>query len=146
MTGTNPYHRGSCLCGEVRYEADEFASDTAHCHCSMCRKFHGAAFATLVSVPKSAFRWLAGSHHLREFRAGNGTVRTFCGQCGSSLAFTTSKAPNNIELALATLDGPSPVVPNANIFVSYGVSWAPLDPKLPRYSEGRDSPPHTSTS
>ncbi len=133
-------HSGSCLCGEVRYEVDEFLRDAAHCHCSMCRKFHGAAFATLASAPNSGFRWLSGSDLLQDYRAKNGTVRTFCRQCGSSLTFTTPKAPNYVEVALATLDDDCPVTPNANIFVKFGVSWAPIAPGSPCYAEARNSP------
>ena len=35
--------RGSCLCGGVRFEADEIPIMTS-CHCSMCRKAGGGAF------------------------------------------------------------------------------------------------------
>ena len=42
--------KGSCLCGSVRFSVDGFCEKAANCHCSMCRKFHGAAFGTLVGV------------------------------------------------------------------------------------------------
>ncbi len=51
---------GSCLCGSVRYDIDGPFEVMSHCQCSMCRKNHGAAFATFVSVPISGFRWVAG--------------------------------------------------------------------------------------
>jgi len=38
--------RGSCLCGGVRYEIAGPLSGALNCHCSMCRKAHGAAFRT----------------------------------------------------------------------------------------------------
>ncbi|MGH8286041.1 MAG: GFA family protein, partial [Steroidobacteraceae bacterium] len=38
--------RGSCLCGGVRFEIDGPVGRASHCHCSMCRKAHGAAFGT----------------------------------------------------------------------------------------------------
>lgn len=45
-TATNTAtHRGGWLCGATGYVVDgEFARVT-HCHCSTCRKGHGAAFA-----------------------------------------------------------------------------------------------------
>ena len=39
--------KGSCLCGSIQYEVDRIDSKMGHCHCTMCRKFHGAEFATL---------------------------------------------------------------------------------------------------
>lgn len=86
-----PYH-GSCLCGVIAFEVDEFDEHVAHCHCSMCRKFHGAGFATIAGVPRSGFRWLSGREDLTEYTAVNGTVRNFCRHCGSSLFFS-ARAP-----------------------------------------------------
>ena len=34
---------GRCLCGDVVFEADAPFEFMGHCHCSMCRKHHGAA-------------------------------------------------------------------------------------------------------
>ena len=38
---------GSCLCGKVRFELAGPPQFINHCHCSMCRKVHGAAFGSL---------------------------------------------------------------------------------------------------
>ena len=57
---------GSCLCGAVKYEFDEFLPHVAHCHCSMCRKFHGSAYATIASVPRTKFRWISGEDPVGE--------------------------------------------------------------------------------
>jgi len=69
---TKPYG-GSCLCGVVKFEVDEFLSEVGHCHCSMCRKFHGAAFATIAGVSRSHFRWIEGEEALAGYTAKNGT-------------------------------------------------------------------------
>ena len=37
---------GGCLCGDAAFEIDGPVDMMIHCHCSMCRKFHGSAFAT----------------------------------------------------------------------------------------------------
>ncbi len=56
---TGPY-RGQCLCGGVQYEVVQIGAKMGHCHCTMCRKFHGAAFATYGEARAEDFRWLAG--------------------------------------------------------------------------------------
>lgn len=33
---------GHCECGAVRYSARGPITDFSHCHCSMCRRLHGA--------------------------------------------------------------------------------------------------------
>ncbi len=74
---------GSCLCGSVRYDLDGPFEVMSHCQCSMCRKHHGAAFATFVSVPLSGFHWVAGENEISTFQSSNYGKRTFCGKCGS---------------------------------------------------------------
>lgn len=75
---------GSCLCGAVRFEIDESLPDAVHCHCSMCRKFHGASFATFVTAKCNDFRWIKGEDMLKDYTAENGTIRTFCQHRGAS--------------------------------------------------------------
>ena len=136
---TGPY-RGSCLCGAIRFEVDAFAPKTGNCHCSMCRKFHGAAYATIAEARSSRFRWLGGEDRLKGYTADNGTTRQFCRDCGSSLTFHSPSAdPDLVEIALGCFDDPVPVKPDAHIYVDSGADWArPVD-DLPQYSAGRDS-------
>ena len=136
---TDPYC-GSCLCGVVRFEIDEFLPEVAHCHCSMCRKFHGAAYATIAGVSRSKFRWVEGEDALKGYTAQNGTTRTFCRHCGSSLTFSSPRASEEvIEIALGTVNGNLPVEPNAHIFVGSCANWTVLSDDLPQFEEGRDS-------
>ncbi|TFH41882.1 MAG: GFA family protein [Lysobacterales bacterium] len=136
---TAPYH-GSCLCGVVKFEIDEFMPQVAHCHCSMCRKFHGAAYATFAGVNRSKFRWMQGEDALKGYTAENGTTRTFCRHCGSSLTFASPRASEEVmEIALGAMDEDIPVKPNAHIFVASGANWTVLSDDIPQYEQGRSS-------
>lgn len=136
---TDAYH-GSCLCGAIEFEADAFTENIAHCHCSMCRKFHGAAYATIAGVTREHFRWLRGEDLLRSYTAENGTTRSFCGRCGSSLVFSSPRAPEDIvEIALGAFDGDLPVRPDAHIYVESGANWVSMASGDVRYKEGRSS-------
>jgi len=42
--------RGSCLCGAVQFELVGPLLRPLNCHCSLCRKQHGAAFRSRVRV------------------------------------------------------------------------------------------------
>ena len=136
----NKPYRGSCLCGAIEFEVDGFLP-AAHCHCAMCRKFHGAAFATIVSVSRNQFRWIQGEADLKSYTADNDTTRSFCRHCGSSLMFSSPRAPQDeIEIAMGCLDGPVPVVPNGHIFVGSAANWTVIADDLPQHEQGRDSP------
>jgi len=131
---------GQCLCGKIRYEVTELLPEMAHCHCSMCRKFHGAAFSTFGVAKKEHFKWLQGEKFLKTFTAANGTKRAFCSECGSSLLFASSKDPGtHIEFTLGTLDTELKVRPDSHIYCSSKADWYEITDDLPQYPEGRDS-------
>jgi len=129
-------YKGSCLCGNVRFEAGGFSKRAAVCHCNMCKKFHGSAFGVLVLVDH--VQWLQGKESLSEYHAGNGTVRTFCSACGSSLGFRCKGvSADEIEIAIACFDEVIPVVLDAHVYTNYKTNWYEIKDDLPQHKEGR---------
>lgn len=76
---------GTCLCGDVAWEIDGPITLMANCHCTVCRKAHGTAFATFVTFAPEHFRWLRGEANMGSWSASPGAPRNFCRQCGSKL-------------------------------------------------------------
>jgi len=138
LTKAKPPYRGSCLCGAVAYEIDALSEKMGHCHCSMCRKFHGAAFATLGEVAITDFRWTQGASELQSYTADNGTVRRFCGCCGASMSFEMTAHPELIEIALGTLDTDIPYQADVHIFTEFKSSWYTIEDKLPQFKQHRN--------
>lgn len=126
-------YKGSCLCGQITFEASGFSKQAAACHCMMCRKFHGAPIAVLVET--DYFRYLAGEDQLKHYTASNDTVRTFCRCCGSSIGFTA--AQGDFEVAVACFDEDIPVTIDANVYTDYGACWFEPIGNVPAYAEGR---------
>lgn len=141
MNQSNPL-QGSCLCGAVRYEVDRLETRMAHCHCVMCRKFHGAAHSTYGEAKVEHFRWTRGEDQLKVFVAENDTTRQFCSNCGSSMTFTPSAGGEGlVEFSLGTLDTPIPERPDAHVFMDFKADWGSVEDDLTKFSEGRDSEP-----
>lgn len=129
-------YQGSCLCGEIQFSVTGFSQQVANCHCTMCRKFHGAAYGTLVGV--TGLRWVSGTALRKDFTAPNGTTRTFCSTCGSSLGFRIKgQSIESIEIAISTFDVEIPVEVDAQIYTHYKANWCKLVPNLVTFSEGR---------
>lgn len=130
---------GSCLCGAVKYQVCDLLPNVGHCHCKMCRKFHGAAFSTFGEVASQNFSWLSGETNLQKYVAHNGSVRQFCRHCGSSLTFQASDSHGSIvEFSLGTLDSHSGVKGDAHIFTESKADWFDIHDDLPQYKTHRD--------
>ena len=137
--------RGSCLCGGVLFELTGPLVRPSNCHCSMCRKQHGAAFRSRARVNASDFRWLRGEELVTFYESSPGTYRGFCRVCGSpivnkfderSLSARINPAATSMRgIALATLDSDPGVRPEAPIFVASKAPWFTITDDLPQFSE-----------
>ena len=126
--------RGSCLCGRVRYQIEGAISYASHCHCSQCRKGHGAAFASYAVLPSVALTFTAGAGEIRTYRASATATRTFCGHCGSNLEWRGSGTPERVGIALGTLDEDPGIRPRQHIFVGSKAPWYEIMDDLPQFS------------
>ena len=98
-------YSGSCLCGEINYKLMSEPKKVSHCHCTMCQKQHGAAFATYASVPPSELVYISGQASLVEYQSSENIKRKFCSVCGSNIEWSGStKYPTWTSIAIATLD------------------------------------------
>lgn len=120
---------GSCLCGGVTWEADGPFELMSHCHCSMCRKAHGSAYATYVAAPADGFRQRTGADLVRHYESSPGNDRRFCGRCGSVLP--SAAEAGRVFMPAGNLDGDPDVRPQAHIFVGSKAPWHPITDELP---------------
>src|ERR1700744_6390105 len=70
--------RGSCLWGGIKFEIPGPLLAPLNCHCSQCRKQHGAAFRSRARVAAADFRWLEGEHLIKFYESPRGYQRGFC--------------------------------------------------------------------
>jgi len=125
--------RGSCLCGAVTYEITGSLQFMGNCHCSMCRKAHGAAFATWGIVESGQFHWTSGEDHVQAYESSPGNQRCFCRTCGAPLV---SKHAGRIgEVAAGTFDTDPAARPREHIFVGSKAPWHDIADALPRFDE-----------
>ena len=108
-------HRGSCLCGGVRFEVAGDLAPPDACHCSQCRKQSGHFFAS-SDVPRDAVT-IHGTEHLTWFRSSEKVRRGFCSRCGSSL-FWDPIGKGKLAVAMGALDSPTETRLRMHIFVA----------------------------
>ena len=125
--------RGSCLCGNIRYEIAGTLDTPLYCHCSMCRKAHGSAFRVRAGVRRADFRFTAGEELLSRYESSPGTTRSFCRRCGSPMVSFFADAPEMLGLALGSLDDDPGVAPLCHVFVGSKAPWHEITDGLPRF-------------
>ncbi|AKA23840.1 GFA family protein [Pseudomonas chlororaphis] len=126
-------HRGSCLCGGVRYEIAGALTDVLNCHCSMCRKLHAAAFRTRAKVRTADWKTLCGEHLLSFYESSPGEWKSFCSVCGSSLFTRFDADPQVLGFPLGTLDSDPQVSASRHVFVASKAPWFTITDALPRH-------------
>ena len=129
MTTSVKIH-GSCLCGAVAFSMQLPSKWCAHCHCSMCRKAHGAGYVTWVGFEQDQVTFRPDNKQLNWYESSQGAQRGFCQQCGSSLFFRSEKWAGELHVALGAIDDEIDRHPQANVFFDKHVDWMPIDDSL----------------
>lgn len=122
---------GSCLCGDVRWEYEGAPQFMGACHCSMCRKAHGAAFATAVGIAAEGFRFTQGKDSITDYASSAELVRRFCSRCGSPVPAQPRGAL--MILNAGTLDDDPGLRLGANIFAADKAPWHEISESVPRF-------------
>jgi len=121
---------GSCFCGAIKFTADLPSKWCAHCHCSMCRKAHGAGYVTWTGFEQAQVSIGSGTDQLTWYDSSPGAQRGFCRQCGSTMFFRSERWAGELHIALGCIDDALDREPQANVFFDRHVDWMPIDKSL----------------
>jgi hypothetical protein len=124
---------GKCLCGAVQVKIHGAISDIIHCHCSLCRKNSGTAYATNGFIQAADLEITLGKNSLSSYAFKPGKNRHFCTTCGSPVYSSNEQDPSRYRLRLGILDSDIVERPMSHNFVSSKANWEELDANLPRY-------------
>jgi hypothetical protein len=123
---------GACFCGEIEFSIELPTLFCGHCHCTMCRRNHGAGYVTWFGVPRKKLSIDAGAASLKTFDSSDHGRRSFCGRCGSSLFCELSEHPDQIDVVLANMNEEIDRSPQFHSFFDRRVDWIPVDDELPK--------------
>lgn len=130
---------GSCFCGVVKFEIELPTLFCGHCHCTMCRRPHGASFVTWTAVPPEQFKITAGEQDITLYKSSEHGTRSFCRICGSQMFCQTE--PEAIDIALAALHGKIDRDPEEHCYFDSRADWTVVNDDLPKLGgESGDEP------
>jgi len=135
--------KGSCLCGQVRFEVTEPPITASYCHCTRCQKRTGTAASVQVRIVPGSLNIVSGEELLRAYEPEDGYPKFFCSGCGSALWSSLPDTGEPIGIRMAAFDDDPGVRPAYRQFVAYAADWEPIpDDGLPRHPER--TPPQPS--
>lgn len=132
-----PDGTGQCQCGLVRFEIAGLPRDVHYCHCSMCRRAVGNAFATLVWLKRAQVQW---SEQPAFYRSSTIARRGFCRQCGTPICLDYDDS-DQIALMVGTFDDARLLVPTHHYGAEGRLPWADIGQHLPRRATADDPRP-----
>ena len=132
MPSDRPAVRGGCLCGAVRYEADEPPFTVGYCHCRRCQKGIGNAVGTAALFRRDSFRVVAGG--LTWFQSSPTLRRGFCSICGSPIA-AQHEDRRYTAVWLGTFDDPASHEPSVQWYCESRIPWVSIGADLPEETE-----------
>ena len=122
-------HKGSCLCGAVRFTVTGDLPAPNACHCSACRKQSGH-YGASTDVPLSAVT-IEEDKAITWFQSSAKVRRGFCASCGSSL-FWDPIHHDWIAIAMGTFDTPTNTQLKMHIFVADKADYYQICDRLPQ--------------
>lgn len=132
----SPVAEGGCQCGAVRY-ALYVAPENAHaCHCRMCQRAVGGAFALLAGAPKSDFAWTKGEPGV--FASSNLATRAFCRDCGTPLSFSYNLPEARFYVTIGSLDDPERAPVEKQYGIESKLGWVKFCEGAPGEATGAD--------
>jgi hypothetical protein len=127
---------GSCLCGAVGFEVSGDVNRIVHCHCSLCRRSRGTAYASTLFTAPEQFRWTRGKDRVRSYRLPPPrTYETdFCARCGS-LVPTVVPDFGIALLPAGAIDTPLKPSQAVHIYVGSKAAWQDITDLAPQFDE-----------
>ena len=124
---------GYCECRRVRFEVDGEISDFSHCHCSQCRRLHGAAYATFAGVSNDQFRYVSGESDTSEYYSSDNHKRIFCANCGSNIMVFLTDDIDSLYLSMSAIEGDPPLPLGYHIYAGSKAPWHEIVDDLKQY-------------
>lgn len=126
--------QGACLCHVIQLQIEDDFKYAFFCHCSLCRKRSGSAFASIGGIDSEKVMVTHGETLiLKEGETPDG-YRAICPKCFVPL-FTVLMDQKRTHVNLGCLINEISCKPDHHIHVASKASWYEIKDSLPQYDE-----------
>ena len=131
---------GACFCGAIAAEMHGTPFWICYDHDDDCRRAIGGPLTIWVGYRPAEFRLLRGLP--KSFSKTPGVVRTFCGDCGTSISYVDTGLVDEVYVTIGFFDHPERLVPQAHAYWRMKLPCLEFSDDLPRveaYSRVREA-------
>jgi hypothetical protein len=123
----------TCSCGELRLQADGDPVRISVCHCLACQRRTGSAYGVQARFPADCVH-ISGSAQTYVRISDGGEERTFsfCPECGATVYYTTSDAPDLVAVPVGAFADPSFPPPTVSVHEARMHAWVTLPDDIER--------------
>ncbi len=126
---------GRCECATVKYQVQGELKDYCHCHCSICRRIHGAAFVTWGGIARDEFSYVSGEDNVRSYSFSERADSLSCKTCSSTILVDFKPEADMLYITLGTVDGDIDLPDGLHQFVGSKAPWYEICDVLPQHDE-----------
>jgi hypothetical protein len=130
---------GGCACGAVRYRLTSEPLFVNCCHCLLCQRQSGTAFALNLVIEADRVEVVTGEPQPVVVEIDDGRTKTTyrCPACQVAV-FGQSSRPDLRFVRAGTLDKASEIVPDAHIYTRSKLPWVVLEASIPAFETSYD--------
>ena len=126
--------QGECLCRSIQIEMEDDFKYAFYCHCSLCRRRTGSAFASIGGIESEKINVIQGESLLiREGETADG-YRAICSKCYSPL-FSLLMDRKRTHVNFGALKNEPSRKPDHHIYIDSKASWYEIQDLLPQYAK-----------
>jgi hypothetical protein len=114
----------ACSCGQLRLTAEGDPIRISMCHCLACQRRTGSAFGIQARFTSDRVQVVGRcSDYVRTSDEGEERTFHFCPDCGATVFYTLSTAPDVIAVPIGAFADPTFPPPTVSVFESRRHPW-----------------------
>src|SRR5947207_4876961 len=131
---SEPFARGQCLCGAVKYTIHAEPIRMAQCHCKDCQRASGTGHMSLAFFKKDdvVLNGMTASYPSTA-ESGNINTRHFCPKCGGRVYGENSARPGIVGIAVGSLEDHDWFRPQAVVYTTRRAHWDHTPSEVPNF-------------
>jgi len=135
-----PHLQGGCLCGKVRFRADQPPIRTFACHCTFCQRMTGTSFYAESLFPIDGVQFNEGELRQYEHTSDGSKKKVFvhfCPSCGTTVGLTFERWPEFRAISRGCYDDPNAVDLSSHIWVRSAQTGVALPGQVDCFAQAR---------